>query len=56
MTDPFVPRGVAPHNDLAHVSGATDTELPMAITGKAQKFVMREQMIEKLKLSEGRSA
>ena len=31
-------------------------EMPMTITGKAQKFVMRERMIEELKLSESRTA
>ena len=32
------------------------SEMPMTITGKIQKFVMREQMIEEFKLSEGRTA
>ncbi len=32
------------------------SELPMTVTGKAQKFVMREQMIEALKLAEVRTA
>ena len=31
-------------------------ELPMTVTGKVQKFVMREQMIEELKLREGKTA
>jgi len=31
-------------------------EMPMTITGKVQKFVMRERMIDELKLQEGRSA
>jgi len=31
-------------------------EMPMTITGKAQKFIMRQQMIEDLKLSENRTA
>ena len=32
------------------------TEMPMTITGKVQKFVMRQQMIDELKLSETRTA
>ena len=31
-------------------------ELPMTITGKVQKFVMRERMIEELGLAETRTA
>ena len=31
-------------------------ELPMTVTGKVQKFVMRERMIEELKLKEDRTA
>jgi fatty-acyl-CoA synthase len=31
-------------------------ELPMTVTGKAQKFVMRERMIEELKLAQARTA
>jgi fatty-acyl-CoA synthase len=31
-------------------------EMPMTITGKVQKFVMRERMIQELKLSEDRTA
>ena len=31
-------------------------EMPMTITGKAQKFIMRQRMIEDLKLSESRTA
>ena len=31
-------------------------EMPMAITGKAQKFVMRQRMVEELELSDTRSA
>jgi fatty-acyl-CoA synthase len=31
-------------------------ELPMTVTGKAQKFVMRARMIEELKVSEARTA
>jgi fatty-acyl-CoA synthase len=31
-------------------------EMPMTVTGKAQKFVMRERMIEKLKLNETKTA
>ena len=30
MTDPFVPRGIAPHNDVSHVSGEIDTPLSTA--------------------------
>jgi fatty-acyl-CoA synthase len=30
--------------------------MPMTITGKIQKFVMRERMVEELKLSENRTA
>ena len=30
--------------------------MPMTITGKAQKFVMREKMIEELKLAEANTA
>jgi fatty-acyl-CoA synthase len=32
------------------------TEMPMTITGKVQKFVMRDQMIEELKLAQDRTA
>jgi len=32
------------------------TEMPMTITGKVQKFVMRDRMIEELKLSQDRTA
>ena len=32
------------------------SEMPMTITGKVQKFVMRERMIEELRLSESRTA
>ncbi|NML18573.1 AMP-binding protein [Azohydromonas caseinilytica] len=32
------------------------SEMPMTITGKVQKFVMRERMVEELKLSEARTA
>ena len=32
------------------------TEMPMTITGKVQKFVMREQMVESLGLSEAKTA
>ena len=31
-------------------------DYPMTVTGKIQKFVMREQMIEELKLSEAKTA
>jgi fatty-acyl-CoA synthase len=31
-------------------------EMPMTITGKAQKFVMRQRMIDELKLAEIRTA
>ena len=31
-------------------------DMPMTITGKVQKFVMRDQMIEELKLTEARTA
>ncbi len=31
-------------------------EMPMTVTGKAQKFVMRERMIEELKLNETKTA
>ncbi|MDP7547063.1 MAG: AMP-binding protein, partial [Alphaproteobacteria bacterium] len=31
-------------------------EFPMTVTGKVQKFVMREQMIEELKLAEAKTA
>jgi fatty-acyl-CoA synthase len=31
-------------------------EMPMTITGKAQKFVMRQRMVDELGLSETRSA
>ncbi|MGF7129368.1 fatty-acyl-CoA synthase [Paraburkholderia sp. EB58] len=31
-------------------------ELPMTVTGKVQKFVMRERMIQELKLKEGKTA
>jgi fatty-acyl-CoA synthase len=31
-------------------------ELPMTVTGKVQKFVMREQMIDELQLKEGKTA
>ena len=31
-------------------------EFPMTVTGKIQKFVMREHMIEELKLSEAKTA
>jgi fatty-acyl-CoA synthase len=31
-------------------------ELPMTVTGKAQKFVMRDQMIEELKLQRAATA
>jgi fatty-acyl-CoA synthase len=31
-------------------------ELPMTVTGKAQKFVMRARMIEELGLAESRTA
>ncbi|MNL64904.1 Short-chain-fatty-acid--CoA ligase [compost metagenome] len=31
-------------------------EMPMTITGKVQKFVMRERMTQDLKLSESRTA
>ena len=31
-------------------------EVPMTVTGKAQKFVMRERMIEELKLNETKTA
>jgi fatty-acyl-CoA synthase len=31
-------------------------ELPMTVTGKVQKFVMRERMIEELQLSAGKTA
>jgi fatty-acyl-CoA synthase len=32
------------------------SELPMTVTGKAQKFVMRERMMAELGLSEARTA
>jgi fatty-acyl-CoA synthase len=32
------------------------TELPMTVTGKAQKFVMRARMVEELGLQEQRTA
>ncbi len=31
-------------------------ELPMTVTGKVQKFVMRAQMIDELKLAEAKTA
>ena len=31
-------------------------ELPMTVTGKVQKFVMRERMIEELKLKADKTA
>jgi fatty-acyl-CoA synthase len=31
-------------------------EMPMTVTGKAQKFVMREHMIKELNLTESRTA
>jgi fatty-acyl-CoA synthase len=31
-------------------------EMPMTVTGKAQKFVMRERMIEELKLNQTKTA
>jgi len=31
-------------------------ELPMTVTGKAQKFVMRDQMIDELKLMRATTA
>lgn len=31
-------------------------ELPMTVTGKAQKFVMRARMIDELKLAEAKTA
>jgi fatty-acyl-CoA synthase len=31
-------------------------ELPMTVTGKVQKFIMREQMISELKLREDKTA
>jgi fatty-acyl-CoA synthase len=30
--------------------------MPMTVTGKAQKFMMRERMIEELKLNETKTA
>jgi fatty-acyl-CoA synthase len=30
--------------------------MPMTVTGKAQKFMMRERMIEELKLNEAKTA
>ena len=43
-----VPRYIRFLNDIS--------EMPMTITGKAQKFVMRDRMVEELKLSETRTA
>jgi fatty-acyl-CoA synthase len=31
-------------------------EMPMTVTGKAQKFVMRERMIQELKLNQTKTA
>ena len=31
-------------------------DLPMTVTGKAQKFVMRERMIKELNLTEAKTA
>jgi fatty-acyl-CoA synthase len=31
-------------------------EFPMTVTGKTQKFIMREQMIEELRLEEQKTA
>ena len=43
-----VPRYIRFLNDIS--------EMPMTITGKVQKFVMRDRMIEELKLTQTRTA
>ena len=54
-------RSVAPRSLWASRApkGATSTlvaEMPMTITGKVQKFVMREQMIDELGLAVAKTA
>jgi len=48
------------HNQIAHYKVPRYIrfvdELPMTVTGKVQKFVMRERMIEELKLDVQKTA
>jgi fatty-acyl-CoA synthase len=48
-------RGQIAHYKVPKVIRFVD-ELPMTVTGKVQKFVMRERMIEELKLTAGKTA